>query len=388
MMLYQTKQSSVETRNEQSAHQEKVLAREIARSAYNAASSRAREAEMDGKDNSEIAALINSGDHSTGSYQGGTYEVWARPIEGSSYAITATGWYGDAEYEIGGGHTLANTLEVPCEGDCEVTVQFEESQAGYCSAIFLQRMVPKSNNGHGNNADGVDNSNKGNSKAKEDGNSSVDDEAKRGSASSRYHILEPELVFAPGNNRDGAEATYKGDLVKGTLLNFIMAVDADYNCEKRGENVSISDPSFNYTRPALKESSDGLRQLEESVWTITEAYPKTIVDGVKALLGEEIEAMWRISYEDLRFTSDQLEDIKVNGYPRSGNSARWNGTTYSGQGWSFGPNGLVDLKNYGRLPDFSDQVIRVWLTKKGTSDGSLAGELEQAVDNVFDGSAQ
>lgn len=373
MMLYQSKRTSVKSDEVQSRQQAKTLAREIARSAYNTASSRARA--MDEQENKQpediVAALGTIDDPTTGSYQGGNFEYWAEMIQGSTYRVGARGTHSGASYTINGSRTAQDLLyvdEETCENGCTVKGTFEQSQAGYCSAIYLQRLIPKNNNGHGNNNDGVDSSNPGGSKEGEDSDPTVDDEkVKRITAN--YYVMEPEVIFTPGNNRDGASAEYETTLAPGTQLNFIMAVDADYNCEKEGEagkDLKYNDSFFEHYRYALEESSDDLSLLAEADWAMTEEDPNQ-------------KGRWRISFEDLpssKFNDKQLLDIKKNGYPdRNGDGfadskhdAYWDGETYGGRGWTYdqrGEQGFIDndkyLQDYGSVPDFSDQVFIIEL---------------------------
>ncbi len=344
IMLFQTDQTGATTDKRQAERQEEVLAREIARSGYNALISRARQIEKQNPSASvdEIVNLVNGpSGQLTGSFQGGTYTASLTQVSALAYSATAVGTFGEASHRMRSHWVADGTLEVTEPSLLKVT--FLESMAGYCSAIFLERYVPWSNNGHGNNEDGVDSSNPGKSKEGEDSDPTVDDEVKVGST--KYRRLEPELIFAPGNNRDGAEALYTTELQPGERINFILAVDADFSCEKRGQAVTIKDKSFNYTRPALTADVKDLVDMQEGPYAMIERSP--LAEGV-----------WRIAFEDLVFSEDKLLDIKKNGYGGSWNSKK---KTYGGTGWTYNVDGYRLLRDFGGKPDFSDQVIAVQL---------------------------
>lgn len=351
IMLFQADQTGATTDKRQAERQEEVLAREIARSGYNAIISRARKVEQENPAASvgQIVNLVNGANGQvTGAYQGGNYAASLTQVSALGYSVTTTGYYGEASHRMRSHWVADGTLEVTQPSELKVT--FEESMAGYCSAIFLERFVPKNNNGHGNNEDGVDSSNPGNSKEGEDSDPTVDDEVKVGST--KYKRLEPALIFAPGNNRDGAEALFTTVLQPGERINFILAVDADFNCEDRGETVTIKDKSFNYTRAALTADVSDLVDMQEGIYAMIESNP---VSG----------GAWRIAFEDLIFPNDKLADVKKNGYGGSWNSQS---KTYGGSGWSsFDINGFRMLQDFGNKPDFSDQVIQVELIPTTTT---------------------
>jgi hypothetical protein len=265
----------------------------------------------------------------------------------------------------------ASQPQVPTEGSLEeiadssrLEVEFIDSMAGYCSAIYLQRMVPKTNNGHGNNCDGVDSSNPGNAPFQDnDSDPNVDDECSGGGAypsngngngnnngnkKAKFWTLDPELVFAPGNNRNGAESSYDRIIAPGTRLNFILAVDADNSCEARGENVTIDDNSFDYIRPSFSEDVSEFGKLNEAPYSLMQEKPSQ-------------PGTWRIAFEDLIFDDERLWDIKQNGYPNHDSNNAWSNRdkTYGGNGWGTDSEGYARLKDYGNVPDFSDQVIEV-----------------------------
>ncbi|GIV62628.1 MAG: hypothetical protein KatS3mg044_1494 [Rhodothermaceae bacterium] len=352
-IMVQNNTSKVQTDLKQSERQGQMVAREIARSGHNALLSKARKLQKDFPDLplADIVAMVNGEKgYVTGTYQGGSYKASIYLTSASTFGVSSTGYYEVNEHEVYSeeekidGILGDGVLEVPVPSTLEVT--FLESMAGYCSAIYLQRMVPKGNNGHGNNEDGVDSSNPGGSKEGEDTDPTVDDEIKNGNGKGAWDLLEPELIFAPGNNRDGAMANYSTIINPGERVNFILAVDADFNCEKRNDtSVKIDDPMFEYTRDALVVATSDLTDLEEGQYAMIQENPYQ-------------PGVWRLAFEDLVFSKQKLDDVKQNGY----GTTKWNNNkkTYGGSGWTeTDSKGYWKLKDFGHMPDFSDQVIEI-----------------------------
>ncbi len=338
MMLYQAQRTSRATEEVQTEQQRRVLAREIARSAYNAAYARARKLEANGKTREEIVAELAT--HNEGTYQGGMYYYEAAMVYGSSYEITAKGTYGEFTYEINGRQTYeVPTVPTYCMGaGCEFMTAFIESSAGYCSAVYVQLFVPKDTY-----------------PPRDD-----DDDRPEGRLVGDYYVLEPELVFTPGHNRDHVGATYERTLYPGTKVNFILAVDK--NCSLQGEEVPFDPSKYDHLRYAFEDAGDDLSQLVETNWVMYQQHA-------------EEEGTWRIAFEDrpdtfgsITFTDAKLLDVKKNAYPVNGNDsdAQWNGETYGGDGWELqhDGSGYGDLEDYGKVPDFSDQVFSVTFKRR------------------------
>lgn len=356
-VLFETKRTSIETDEEQHTRQAQLLAREIARSGHNMALSKARQLQIEYPNTplEDIVELVN-GDQGfiSGDYQGGAYEASVYLTSSSSFAVKSVGIFTTNEHEVRSenldeGILGEDILEVSEPSTLKVT--FVESMAGYCSAIFLQRIIPKGNNGHGNNEDGCDMSNPGSQQC-DDTDPTVDDENGNGNGNGAWTYLEPELIFAPGNNRDGAAANYETVLQPGTMMNFILAVDADFNCEKRDDDtVDINDSMFSYTRDALKQDIEDLGELIEGNYAMIQESPYE-------------PGVWRIAFEDLKFGKKKRNDVKQNGY----GNATWDNAnkTYGGSGWTeTNADGYWELSDYGHMPDFSDQVIEIELLPTG-----------------------
>jgi len=377
MTLFKAERAAHSSTEVQSQRDEEVLAREIARSGYNAI--RSKVTQVTGTGYSDMDDLVSKVNGPTGkiqgSYQGGTYEASIEGASAEAYLIHVIGRYGKAEHEIYGpsNHSNGHIPSSDPGGDPEVEepkgplvvprpsklrITFLESMAGYCSAIYLQRIPParKSNNGHGNNADGVDSSNPGKSKQGQDTDPTVDDEMHELPLGPNGLPI-PESIFPPGNNRDGYSADYETIIPAGWRINFILAVDDDYNCEKRDVHVQFGSntfrKTFGYWREALLANVEDLSDMQEGSYAMIQSNPYR-------------EGVWRIAFEDLYFSDEQLADVKKNGY----GTTQWRTTgkgknkkgTYGGSGWhQRNAAGYYLLKDYGHMPDFSDQVIEVEL---------------------------
>ncbi len=359
IMIGQSQETNVKGNERHAERQEEQLAREIARSGYNQMITTARvfERRHPGASVKEVIDAINNagtdGWHS-GTYQGGKFKTRLVFSSPSTYTVVSNGAFGDADHDVEGKvvqevHLAIGTLVAPQSATFSATLI--ESTAGYCSAVYLQRMVPKSNNGHGNNVDGVDSSNPGGSKEGLDSDPTVDDEELKGNVSSRYRALEPELIFASGKNRDGAAATYSTVIDPSTLLNFILAVDKD--CSSAGDTtLTVTGGKYDYYHSALGASAQRLDEMLEGKYAMIE---RNFLNPNK----------YRIAFEDMNSFSDaQHADIKAKGY----GDMTWQKRddkkySYGGSGWS-----LRDLRGYyklfdsGNLPDFSDQVFEIELT--------------------------
>ncbi len=335
--------------------------------------------------------------------EGGTYTAWIQSVsQGSAFMVYAVGRYGEAQHEISGPPEAASGLVPECtltsgcnpEPECEATgtcvteppevvvypptetpletttistveVEFIESMAGYCSAIYLQLLPPtgKSNNGHGNNVDGVDSSNPGNSKTGEDTNPLIDDEKKSVVKNGETIFIadaadlgQYELIFPSGHNRAAhTMAHYSKVIPAGYRVNFALAVDK--NCNLQGKtDVLFDNHGFDYKRDALVSGIDKGDNLQEGSYAMIQQNPTR-------------PGVWRIAFEDLVFDSEKLADVKANSY----GDAQWvdrdprkNKTRYSygGNGWSAKDGrGYFKLKDYGNIPDFSDQVIEIRFKK-------------------------
>ncbi len=309
ILAFQGNQTSVDTRERQSLRQGKVIARQIARSGYNSVLSEAHEA--DGPDK-EVGQVVSAVDTVQGEYEGGTYKAWLKKISSSAYTAVSVSRFSVAdslvEYRMGG--YANNTMKAPTvETPSQLNVSFEQSMAGYCSAVYLKRVKP---------------------------------------GTKPKNQPDPEMVFPPGNNRNDAASSYEKTIESGTRLNFILAVDK--NCSHEGDESADFPGDYDHIQRSFKQDVDKLNTMREAPYGMVEETTIGSSDG------------WRVSFEDQRvFSEAQLWDIKENGYP---DNSYWSRSrkTYGGNGWRTTPDGLRDLDDYGDIPDFSDQVFKVALT--------------------------
>jgi hypothetical protein len=324
IMLFQSKRTGVETDQQQAYRQGQILAREIARSGHNMVLSQARREQREKPDLSitEVVKRVNGEDGVVrGELQGGSFEAFVYQTSSSSYRVQSAGFF-----EVSSHKVESERLEKDVLGEdilevgqpSRLRVTFLQSKAGYCSAVYLQRILPDL---------------------------------------APENQPEPELIFTPGHNRDGASADAPDAadilLAPGTRMNFILAVDADFSCEREGDDIPITHSSYDYTRDALVDDVDDLGEMLEGKYAMIQQH-------------DTQPGVWRIAFEDISPVTDaRLLDTKQNGY----GSTNWNKKkgTYGGDGWDMGADGYWELHDYGtdsdgkNKPDFDDQVIEVEL---------------------------
>ncbi len=358
------------TTHAQADFEEGVVAREIARTGFNVAMGILR---SHGNDlHGAIKAINKHGakKYLEGQHQGGTFRVRAELKDGNVVQVISAGYIGgtfktlngnqkpepgwcrepdpvtgelytgachsmwDAssplyEYELPSGDPLVAKMEC---GKLETT--FIESQAGYCSAIFLERRLPDPTN--------------------EDDPNAGDPEP-------------PEMLFLPGRNRDGQTLSVSKYVTGGTQMNFFIGVDQ--NCSLRPTapvpveefpafTGSESNPApYDHLHYALMEDVGEFGNMAETPWAFTEMHPDGISQNGS---GQEVQR-WRIGWEDQHITAwdnpgssnpaNSLQALKRLGY--------------DGNGWPLADDlGYRDLRDYGSRPDFSDQVIEVKLLEE------------------------
>ncbi len=355
-LLFQSNEVDKAIDVSQSARQSELLARELAHSGLNEIIAAAKNIE----DNStwdDIDDFMSQVDYPViRQLDNGKYKAWLEAgAGGEAYFAKAEGYYYytdpvsgalDSAYHL----ITTNKAMIPtvdpatpvcgddgvlcvecaegeeCAEEYELHVTFIESQAGWCSAIFLQQYIP-------------------------------DPDSESG------YTEEIGLVFDSGKNRDGQSTTFSQLLVPGTQMNFILAADAD--CSEQGdtgvvyENITWTacgypggpyGGEFCHSHPALEFETGDITDMTEGTFAMVE----------QSSFNENI---WRIAFEDLEvFSVDQHNDIKINGY---GNEV-WElvpliGWSYGGDGWNIDVQGYRDLEDWGNQPDYSDQVIEIEL---------------------------
>ena len=324
----QASQTQVATTDRQSLYQEEVLAREIARSAHGLAKLRLQQAST----TTDAAVGSINGHHKDGSIKlhgkmkgdmmDGKYEVWAKAVDGQNIKLETVGIFNGVREVITSYYRLEMLV---VKEPSTMRVEFIESMAGYCSAVYLQQYIPISPGDSTGAITGVV------------------------SADGKWFIKNPEMIFVAGHNRDGLD-TAPADvfLDTGTRMNFFIGVDP--NCSEEGVWVDTFDSSdYDWIHYALETTSD-IRSMQEGRYSMIELHHSN-------------DQQWRIAFEDLQhFSAEQHADIKTNGY---GGSWDEDDMTYGGTGWGVDLSGYRDLYDYGWKPDYSDQVIEVTLTPCG-----------------------
>lgn len=331
LIALQGQQMSMDTQDRQSRREGQVIARQIARSGHNAVLAEAR-AETDPGD--DVSSIVSDVGTITGDYEGGNYRAWLEKISPTAFKAVSEGKKIVADrvvkHELGDNYADNHMVKVPTvNAPSTLNLQFIESMAGYCSAVYLQRILP---------------------------NTEPEDQP------------DPEMIFAPNNRRAQDEdrestATYDETIQTGTKLNFILAVDK--NCSERGDTSADYPEDYDHTQLSFSQDSENLNKVREAPFGMVE---ETTFAGTNG---------WRVSFEDQRvFNESQLWDVKDNGYP---DHTGWNSDeeTYGGDGWDKNAADLRELRDFGNIPDFSDQVFRVGLSSPGgdSEEGAESGEI-------------
>ncbi len=315
VVLSQSDQTSVESVNRLGERQEEIIAREIARSGYNYMRAHAKSVERSTTlDIDAFVKQVNGGSAKSwhkGALQGGEYETQITPMGTSSYTVTSIGRYGDAEVRIGS-TLLASGLLVTVQ-PTKLNFKFVESKAGYCSGVYLQQTPPGWVEGQ--------------------------------------PLPEPEIIFTASKNRDGFEGDYTKSIPPGTQVNFFLVVDQ--NCSNRSMSdeeqraLPMTSSTYDYYYSALEyDSASGeMKTGARAMVTHSKADPN----------------VYRVAFEDIKkFSVEQHNDIKRNGYGSHGWKKVDNVWTYGGNGWAKdAATGFVRTGNTSKWPDFSDQVFDV-----------------------------
>ena len=366
------------TAKTQAGFEEGVIAREIARTGFNVAMGKLRE-----HGNDLHAAIADINKHGGNRYlqgesQGGAYRARVELKDGNTVQVTSTGYFGGEfaeldsnaegwcqstegalanEYYSGACHTMSDdssplyeherpsgdplTAKLECG---RLDVEFLESQAGYCSAVYLQRTLP-------------------------DTTGTLAPEA-------------PEMLFLPGNNRDGTTLTTVSKYIRGgTQMNFFIGVDKNCSTRSWATNVedfpeftgTVSNPSpYDHLHYALQEEVGGFGEMTETAWAFTEMHP----EGVQQQDGTDIQ-LWRIGWEDQHITN--WDDASSDDPRNSLQALKRLG--YDGNGWpDANDRGYRALRDYGNRPDFSDQVVEVKLIDE--TDTSLCFPPEEEDETI------
>ena len=378
--------TDVRARVSQSEYSADVIAREIARSAYNGAVGNAN---RHGTDIDAALAAVGTRRTSgcqqkaaecyrtTGEMQGGRFVVEARKSGGNGIEIYAAGFYAYSEPDLDHKGKMRRTekaheinesqsvdvLEVDPSGDGgKLKIEFVDSRAGYCSSIFLHRTLP-----------GV----------------------------AEADQPEPEMVYAPGNGRNGERNLgTEVDLAPGTQMNFAIGVSTDCKAPARFPKLRRNDVK-DMKKTLSEEDASGFLKAEMARYDFRESdwdWVHWALDGSALRDGTPKEApwgmveadpannqRWRIAFEDIHnwnLASDHPDFNKPDkslwatkrfGYDRNNDGVGDGWADRTGEfivekpGKAGGydvetrnePDGFYDLGNWGNPADFSDQVIFV-----------------------------
>ena len=231
LLAYQGTKMSADTKNRQSQRQGEVIARQIARSGYNAALSEARLADDPDK---TVTQIVDDVDTLRGTYQGGVYEAWLEKLSSTAYKAVSVGRYEVigrvVKHRIGNGYADNKMVRAPTvDQTSTLNVTFEQSMAGYCSAIYLKRILPD-----------------------------VEPEDQP----------DPEMIFTPGNDRNDFSTSYNNNIEPGTKLNFILAVDKD--CSHEGDESTDYPEDYDHTHVSFKQDVTRLNTMRETPFSMVE----------------------------------------------------------------------------------------------------------------------
>lgn len=392
-LMYTTQQADVKAAQGQGEYQADMIAREIARSAYNAAVGDVNRYTNIDSALAAIGPVVTTGcangvpecARRAGTMQGGSFLVEASMVGGNAVDIYARGSYDysgiqtDPDSPNYGQMTrLPKTSEInesyksevlqvnPSGRGGNLMIQFIDSQAGYCSAIFLQKTIV-------------------------------------GAAEADQPPL--EMVYAPGNNRNGSRNIgLERYMPPGTQMNFSIGVSQ--NCSgpvsrpnlRRDISKNLSPtvlaqemlayqylaPDWNYLHWALDPAELRQGSSTEAPWGMVEVDPNN-------------DQRWRISFEDINNwnlpathanynnPNHSLAATKKFGYDTNGDGVGdgWHDnvrtviTPKPGGGYTVsdvsGSDGFHDLRNTGSPADYSDQVIIVEIVPLSASEGTMGG---------------
>jgi hypothetical protein len=353
--MFSNQATEMESRQDQVDYEEEVLAREIARSAFNVAMGTAREAPS--AIDAAVAA-IHSADGTAdsvyvGEARGGHFHVRAATETGHSLRVTATGYFGgyfndDGEYvkrnrygrEVPGAmYTMSDQYRIrvlEVQEDGELDVEFLSSEAGFCSSVFMQEF----RNGE---------------------------------------LISSRMIYASGRNRDGSSTESHYYVQAGTQLGFFIGVDEDCSeqpsspttCELRtalmdydynpaqyagdGSQVTTGVGDWDYVHHSLNVPQGAIDRTTESIWAMVEQHPTD-------------RQHWRIAWEDVHNgawnnpnspnPASSLYALKREGYDRDGDNR--------GDGWSErSARGFRALEE--ATLDLNDQVIEVFVRPLATT---------------------
>lgn len=332
----------------QAERQKEALAREVARSALAIVASRIEDEQVKHPQKS-AQFLIERVTEGTGKLQGeideGRYIAQLYLLGDQTIAVNVTGYYARHAHTI----RVLRTLDATLKGeqvDPDPKVTIERVDPSLCTAVFVRRLVPKNNNGMGNNPYGCDPSNPAHGKECE-----LREDIELRGGGNRYKLSEPVMILGPGYYAPGTEVAIPFATGEGERLDFIIAIGTPTLCSTwNGEELSPWSSAFTKTISSYVFEGNGklLDAIENMAVLIEES--------------DTFDNVWRLSFETDNFTTAQLEDVKRYGYGQHWSLKKgsvWgnrNGHySYGGDGWQRDWRGfrVLDDRNTEQ-PDFSD----------------------------------
>ncbi len=378
LILYQSEQTNFSTLADQAERQEQIVAREIARTGYNVIVTRAQEVQKDLLDFNantplpEIIRTVNGGDDTGYSedVEGGHFTAHLVRTGLETYRVESTGFFNDANHTVTGDFLLSNILNVPEGEDDTFYSGIVEEPEGTCTSVFVQRFLPINDAGHGTQEDGLNPL-----------NPTVDCEIGTEGCTyepKKYMRLPPEKLFdsADRYTREGTRANIYTELPPMSRLGVVIGVD-EMNTD--GTCPQIDDPgqsaqrfySLTAKRPGNSgnagRGAGGGGQASSQQGAVDD-----VLESKHALLQSWPDGdgnVWRIAFETGEWTDEQLQDIKLNGYPSCvGSTCNFEDGTYGGSGWTEDSYGYAQLEDRDGHPSFNDFVLEFWLRE---SDGEM-----------------
>ena len=376
MILYNSEQLNFATMEDQAERQEQIVAREIARTGFNTMVTRAQETEASLKSFNpntpltEIIREVNGGENSTfvQETEGGHFSAHLERTGLEAYRINATGFFGDASHQVSGTYLMGSIMEVPEEEtDDTFYAGIVNEPADKCTAVFVQRFLPINDRGHGTQDDGVNPL-----------NPSVDCELGEEGCTyepKKYMRLPPEQLFEAADrySRSSSRANIYTTLPPMTRLGVVIGVD---EIGSDGTCPVINDPSeaaqqfhsLVAVRPGKGGNgggSTGRGNKGGGQASNQQGAVDDVLESRHALLQQWPEGdgnVWRIAFEMGNWTDEQLEDVKVNGYPDClGSTCTFGNGTYGGTGWATDSFSYAQLEARDGHPSFNDFVLEFWL---------------------------
>ena len=356
MMFTQSKQAHMASTERQADYQEEVLATTIARSALDMAMAQVIQAgtNYDAAVGS-INGFLDTGEPNpagkmSGTMRDGSYEVTAHTINGQVFMVKAKGRHNGKEVEFKKYHRIPMLV---AQDWSQLSFEVLKGASGFCHSFYVQRTIPIEYMPEEGSPTDSTSSYPRYGQVSDDG---------------KWFVGEPEMLLPMDKHYELIGNPYVvNDIVlpPGSLINFVMGVSKRFHprhrCPNRGTMYERFDASrYGFVNYALGVNSEDPEQMQEGDYAMIEQHNTK-------------ENTWRIAMEDWATkhkNPEEPRDIKANGYPATGRSAKWDNenNTFGGTGWTGKQDsrGYRQLSNAGAYPDFYDLMVEVnWVTCDG-----------------------